>query len=424
MCIARLCAMVLSGYGDGMVARRAAEMQSTGADTAAGWVAPTNYHTDDLRARPVGNLYNTVANGIRTMPAYGKQVSILDRWAIVAYVKALQRSQNAKGADVPETQREHFFKVGCVSDSRRRSRLPQFMISDRRRMSLTGLLPSTFQKQNTMQTITPRDLGNEQRRARHSSHAIDRRGRAPWARGTSAAPACWASAGTESPRLFFHAYLVAFTFYLSITLGALCFVMLQHLTRAGWSISVRRLAEAVSGNIGLIGLLFIPIIFGMTDIYEWSHPEVAASLGAKAAYLNPSAFILRFVIYFAVWSLSAWFLRSPIDPAGYIGRSATEPLHGKGLRGRHGRTGRDNHPGIHRPVDEPQSPLGVDHFWRLFLYRQPACRHGCPDALRPGTSREWPASRARLPESITTTWASSPSPSYSSGAISRSASTC
>lgn len=100
----------LSGYGDGMVARRAAEMQSTGADTAAGWVAPTNYHTDDLRARPVGNLYNTVANGIRTMPAYGKQVSILDRWAIVAYVKALQRSQNAKGADVPETQREHFSK--------------------------------------------------------------------------------------------------------------------------------------------------------------------------------------------------------------------------------------------------------------------------------------------------------------------------
>ena len=73
---------------------------------AAGWVAPTNYHTDEIRGRPVGHLYNTIANGIRTMPAYGKQISVLDRWAIVAYVKALQRSQHAKPEDVPQTNAE------------------------------------------------------------------------------------------------------------------------------------------------------------------------------------------------------------------------------------------------------------------------------------------------------------------------------
>jgi mono/diheme cytochrome c family protein len=98
----------LAGYGDGMVARRAAEMQASGAATAAGWVAPTNYHTKDIRDRSVGHLYNTITNGIRTMPAYDKQIGILDRWAIVAYVKALQRSQDAKPEDVPESQRDKY----------------------------------------------------------------------------------------------------------------------------------------------------------------------------------------------------------------------------------------------------------------------------------------------------------------------------
>ena len=100
----------LSGYGDGMVARRAAEMQAAGADTAAGWVAPTNYHSDEIRGRAVGHLYNTITNGIRSMPSYAKQISVLDRWAIVAYVKALQRSQHAQGEDVPETQRANYAK--------------------------------------------------------------------------------------------------------------------------------------------------------------------------------------------------------------------------------------------------------------------------------------------------------------------------
>ncbi|NLF69939.1 MAG: cytochrome c [Candidatus Anammoximicrobium sp.] len=99
------------GYGDGMVARRAAEMQAAGADSAANWVTPTNYHTDELRSRPVGHLFNTVTHGIRSMAAYGKQIPVADRWAIVAYVKALQRSQHATGAeDVPPLEREKNLK--------------------------------------------------------------------------------------------------------------------------------------------------------------------------------------------------------------------------------------------------------------------------------------------------------------------------
>jgi mono/diheme cytochrome c family protein len=98
------------GYGDGMVARRAAEMQAAGSDSASGWVAPASYHTDDLRGRPVGQLFNTVSNGVRNMAAYSGQIPVLNRWAIVAYVKALQRSQHAKAEDVPENKQTLFTK--------------------------------------------------------------------------------------------------------------------------------------------------------------------------------------------------------------------------------------------------------------------------------------------------------------------------
>jgi mono/diheme cytochrome c family protein len=86
----------LSGYGDGMVASRADALQE------GTWTPPTSFHTDLIRQREAGHLYNTIANGIRNMPAYGSQIPVHDRWAVVAYVRALQRSQNATTEDVPE----------------------------------------------------------------------------------------------------------------------------------------------------------------------------------------------------------------------------------------------------------------------------------------------------------------------------------
>jgi mono/diheme cytochrome c family protein len=60
-----------------------------------------------VRQRPVGFIFNTISNGIRNMPAYGPQIPVTDRWAIVAYVRALQRSQDARATDVPpELQRQ------------------------------------------------------------------------------------------------------------------------------------------------------------------------------------------------------------------------------------------------------------------------------------------------------------------------------
>jgi mono/diheme cytochrome c family protein len=85
----------LAGYGDGPVAKRADALQE------GTWTPPSSYHTDLVRGRPVGHLFNTITNGIRNMPAYASQIPVSDRWAIVLYVGALQRSQDAGVADVP-----------------------------------------------------------------------------------------------------------------------------------------------------------------------------------------------------------------------------------------------------------------------------------------------------------------------------------
>lgn len=85
----------LAGYGDGPVAKRADALQE------GTWTPPSSYHTDLVRGRPVGHLFNTITNGIRNMPAYASQIPVPDRWAIVLYVRALQRSQDAGVADVP-----------------------------------------------------------------------------------------------------------------------------------------------------------------------------------------------------------------------------------------------------------------------------------------------------------------------------------
>jgi len=125
-----------------------------------------------------------------------------------------------------------------------------------------------------------------------------------------------AALGLRSPearRLLVHGYLVAFSFYLAITLGALFFVLLHHLARAGWSVTLRRLAEGLSGNVGLMAVLAIPVLLGMGQLYEWSHAAAVAHdpiLQGKRVFLNPTAFVLRMVFYFAVWGGLAWYFRS------------------------------------------------------------------------------------------------------------------
>jgi len=103
---------------------------------------------------------------------------------------------------------------------------------------------------------------------------------------------------------FLGTYLVSFCFFLTVSLGALFFVLLQHLTRAGWSVTVRRLAEGIAGNLVLLAVLAVPVVLGLHSLYHWSHAEAVATdpiLEAKSGYLNPTFFTLRLVVYFALW---------------------------------------------------------------------------------------------------------------------------
>jgi mono/diheme cytochrome c family protein len=85
----------LGGQGDGVIARRALELETEG------WVAPTSLTDDVVRDRPHGHVFNSISRGIRSMAPYGDQIPPADRWAIVAYIRALQRSQRATVEDVP-----------------------------------------------------------------------------------------------------------------------------------------------------------------------------------------------------------------------------------------------------------------------------------------------------------------------------------
>ncbi|QDV57550.1 hypothetical protein [Rosistilla oblonga] len=108
-----------------------------------------------------------------------------------------------------------------------------------------------------------------------------------------------------------HAYLTAFTFCLTISLGAMFFVIIQHLSRAGWSASVRRVAEIIMAVIPLMAILFLPIVvyvlfFDHGALYPWNAEgwaELTPANHEKAKILNPVAYLITSVVVLAVWTV-------------------------------------------------------------------------------------------------------------------------
>ncbi|XWN36016.1 MAG: hypothetical protein ROO71_08625 [Balneola sp.] len=111
------------------------------------------------------------------------------------------------------------------------------------------------------------------------------------------------------PDQFFFSYIVSFTFFAGITLSALITVMLHHITKASWGTVFKRFFEVFSSNIWVWAIFFIPVLLGMHNLYHWTHPELFDKASAefdkivygKSAYLNQTFFIIRQVIYFAIW---------------------------------------------------------------------------------------------------------------------------
>jgi hypothetical protein len=125
--------------------------------------------------------------------------------------------------------------------------------------------------------------------------------------GVSALALCVAGAFLN-PAQFLRSYLVAFLFWLGIALGSAAVVMLHHLVGGRWGFVIRRLLESATRTLPAMAVLLLPILLGVRSLYHWTHPAGDHLLEHKAPYLNIPFFIIRAVIYFAVWIGVTWVL--------------------------------------------------------------------------------------------------------------------
>jgi mono/diheme cytochrome c family protein len=95
------------GAGNGIVNQRAIALVSNAAGPVNGtvWVQAKSVHDETVVTQPLGQIFNTITHGVRNMAGYGSQIPVQDRWAIAAYVRVLQRSQNATPDQVPADRR-------------------------------------------------------------------------------------------------------------------------------------------------------------------------------------------------------------------------------------------------------------------------------------------------------------------------------
>ena len=110
---------------------------------------------------------------------------------------------------------------------------------------------------------------------------------------------------------FFRSYLIGFLFCLGLALGSLALLMLQHLSGGQWGLVARRVFEASTRTLPVLAILFLPLLFGMTELFLWARPEAVAGdaiLQKKQPYLNVNFWIGRAVVYFIVWLLISLLL--------------------------------------------------------------------------------------------------------------------
>lgn len=125
----------------------------------------------------------------------------------------------------------------------------------------------------------------------------------------------WLTLCQAEPSRALFGYLFGFTAVLSVALGCLAFVLIQHVTRAGWSVAVRRIAEVSIATFPLFIILFIPIALGMHDIFPWTHTDhLDEILQKKTGFLNDSFFLIRSFGYLLTWTvLGVWYYKVSVS---------------------------------------------------------------------------------------------------------------
>jgi hypothetical protein len=137
-------------------------------------------------------------------------------------------------------------------------------------------------------------------------------------------------------------YLTAWTFALSIAVGALIFLMIGHAVAARWTIVLQRFTEAVVGSLPVLAVLFVPIAWSARALYPWVAPSPAlgpdalARLAHKAPYLNVTFWTARAAIFLGIWIaigelLARWSAGFPVRPARLVRPARVRALSAAGL---------------------------------------------------------------------------------------------
>lgn len=106
-----------------------------------------------------------------------------------------------------------------------------------------------------------------------------------------------------------HSYVTSYFYFVSLALGGLFFTAIQHVTKAGWSVNVRRICEAFTAFLPFAALGAVALFFGGPKLYEWFHTDAVAQdalLSHKASYLNKPFFAIRLVVFVGLW---LWFAK-------------------------------------------------------------------------------------------------------------------
>ncbi len=116
-----------------------------------------------------------------------------------------------------------------------------------------------------------------------------------------------AAGGSFAAERAMFAYLVNFLFFVSLTLGAMLFVIVHLLCKTGTVTNYRRLGEMVMATAPAMGLAALPILFGGSLLHHWMHAADDPVVTAKAPYLLPATWATRIVIYMLVFTLIGWW---------------------------------------------------------------------------------------------------------------------
>jgi len=140
---------------------------------------------------------------------------------------------------------------------------------------------------------------------------------------------------SASPAQFFRSYLVGYLFALGVTLGCLGLLMLQHLTGGHWGVVIRRPLESATRTLPVLAVLFVPLGFGLHQLYAWTGPMEKPLSKFQMSYLTIPGFLTRAAVYFAIWILlmlllNSWSLQQDASPERAL-RRKLQMLSGPGI---------------------------------------------------------------------------------------------